>query len=52
MLVKYFFNDKIKKVVFALNSDNASALGPDGFGDFFFRGCWDIVDSDVYNVVK
>jgi len=50
MLVRCPSNDEIKKVVFALNSD--SAPGPNGFGGFFFHGYWDIMGSDVCNVVK
>jgi len=50
MLVRCPSNDETKKIVFTLNSD--SAPGPDGFGGFFFHGCWDIVGYDVCNVVK
>jgi len=50
MLVRCPSNDEIKKVVFAFNSD--SVPGPDDFEGIFFHGCWDIVDSDVCNVVK
>ena len=48
MLVRCPSNDKITKVVFALNSN--SAPGPDGFRGSFFHGYWDIVGSDVCNV--
>jgi len=50
MLVRFLSSDEIKKIVFSLNSD--SAPGPNGFEGFFFHGCWNIVDSDVFNVVK
>jgi len=49
MLVRCPSNYEIKKVVFALKSN--SAPSPSGFGGSFFYGCWDIVGSDVCNVV-
>jgi hypothetical protein len=40
---------EIKNVVFALNRN--SAPGPDGFGAIFFQTFWDIIHTDVINVV-
>jgi hypothetical protein len=40
---------EIKNVVFALNRN--SAPGPDDFGAIFFQTFWDIIHTDVINVV-
>jgi len=40
---------EIKIVVFNLNGNNA--LGLDGFGGVFYHSCWDIIGTDVCNVV-
>lgn len=40
---------EIKAAVFGLNKD--SALGPDGFGAFFFQNYWQIVNKEVENAV-
>lgn len=40
---------EIKNAVFDLNKDGA--LGPDGFGAFFFQTYWDIISLDVTNAV-
>jgi hypothetical protein len=42
-------HNEIKAAVFALNKD--SALGPDGFGAFFFQHYWDIVKNAVIDAV-
>jgi hypothetical protein len=42
-------SEKIKSVVFGLNSDGAP--GPDGFGAFFFQRYWEIIKFDVENAV-
>jgi hypothetical protein len=42
-------HSEIKAAVFALNKD--SALGPNGFGAFFYQHYWDIVKADVINAV-
>ncbi|VFQ79404.1 unnamed protein product [Cuscuta campestris] len=36
---------EVRKAVWDLNPN--SAAGPDGFNDYFFRICWDIVKQDV-----
>ncbi|XP_049393529.1 uncharacterized protein LOC125857915 [Solanum stenotomum] len=41
---------EVKRVVFQL--DGTSAAGPNGYTGFFFQQCWDIISSDVVNVVK
>ncbi|KAL8523191.1 hypothetical protein ACS0TY_013240 [Phlomoides rotata] len=34
-----------------LDLDEHSSPGPDGFGGFFYRGCWDIISIDVIAAV-
>jgi len=48
ILVRCLSRDEIKKAVFAFNSNS----GPNGFEDFFFHHCWDILGSDVCNAIK
>jgi len=40
---------EIKNVVF--NLDGNSAPGPNGFGGVFYHSCWDIIGTNVCNVV-
>jgi hypothetical protein len=40
---------EIKNAVFSMNKDGAP--GPDGFGAFFFQTYWEIINSDVCEVV-
>ncbi|XP_059289278.1 uncharacterized protein LOC132042777 [Lycium ferocissimum] len=42
--------EEIKSAVFTMNGD--SACGPDGFSGTFFQICWNIVGTDVFNIVK
>jgi len=49
MLIKCHDFLEIKTVVFNLNGN--SVLGPDGFGGVFYHSCWDIIGTDVCNVV-
>ncbi|KAH0714774.1 hypothetical protein KY284_007679 [Solanum tuberosum] len=41
---------EIKEVVFGLNLD--STLGADGFGGAFYQSCWDIIKSDLIDVIQ
>ena len=41
---------EIKNVIFNLNGN--SALVPDGFGGVFYHSCWDIIGTNVCNVVQ
>jgi len=50
MLIKYPDFLEIKNVVFNLNGN--SARGPDGFGGVFYHSCWEIIGTDVCNVVQ
>ena len=50
MLIKCPNFLEIKNVVFNLNSNSAS--GPDGFGGVFYHSCWEIIGTDVCNVVQ
>jgi hypothetical protein len=42
------FEEEVRKVVFAMNSDKAP--GPDGFTMAFFPACWDILRLDIMEV--
>lgn len=42
--------EEIKKVVFALDGNNASS--PNGLTGHFYQLCWDIIKEDVVGVVK
>jgi len=50
MLIKCPNFLEIKNVVFNLNGN--SALGFDGFGGIFYHSCWEIIGTDVCNVVQ
>jgi len=41
--------EEIHNAVFSLNKD--SALGPDVFGALFYQTFWEIIKTDVSNVV-
>ena len=41
--------EEVHTAVFSLNKD--SAPGPDGFGALFFQTFWEIIKTDVLNVV-
>ncbi|KAH0777791.1 hypothetical protein KY290_009202 [Solanum tuberosum] len=41
---------EIKEAVFGLNPD--STPGPDGFGGDFYQSCWDIIKSDLIDVMQ
>ena len=41
--------EEIRAVVFDM--DPSSALGPNGFTGPFFRSCWEIVGSNVVQVI-
>ncbi|XP_060216630.1 uncharacterized protein LOC132644093 [Lycium barbarum] len=42
--------EETKAVVFALSVD--SAYGPDGLSGVFYQSCWEIVGTDVHDLVK
>jgi len=50
MLIKCPDFLEIKNVVFNLNGN--SAPGPNGFGGVFYHSCWEIIGTDVCNVVQ
>jgi len=50
MLIKCSDFLKINTAIFNLNGN--SALGPDGFGGVFYHSSWDIIGTDVCNVVQ
>jgi len=50
MFIKCPDFSEIKNVVFNLN-DN-SAPGPDGFCGIVYHSCWEIIGTDVCNVVQ
>jgi len=50
MLIKCPDFLEIKNVIFNLNCN--SAPGPDGFGGAFYHSCWEIIGTDVCNVVQ
>ena len=50
MLIKCPDFLEIKTVVFNLNGN--SAPNPDGFGGVFCHSCWDVIGTDVCNVVQ
>jgi len=50
MLIKCPYFYEIKNVVFNLNVN--SAPSPDGFGGVFYHSCWEIIGTDVCNVVQ
>ena len=50
MLIKCPDFSEIKNVVFNLNGN--SAPGPDGFGGVFYHSCWEIIGTNVCNVVQ
>lgn len=41
--------DEVKHAIFSL--DAISSPGPDGFGEFFYHKCWDIIAMDVFNAI-
>ncbi|XP_075108937.1 uncharacterized protein LOC142180767 [Nicotiana tabacum] len=49
-LVKQPTKDEVKKVVFGLNGDSAG--GPDVFTGKYFQSCWDVIEDDVFNMVR
>ncbi|KAM6553580.1 hypothetical protein CsatB_014342 [Cannabis sativa] len=49
-LLQSILDEEVKVVVFSMHPDKA--LGPDGMGPGFFQHHWDIVGSDVTNLVK
>jgi len=50
MLIKCPDFSKIKTAVFNLNGNNAP--GPDCVGGVFYHSCWDIIGTNVCNVVQ
>jgi len=50
MLIKCPDFLEIKTVVFNLNGK--SVTGPNGFGGVFYHSCWDIIGTNVCNVVQ
>ncbi|XP_060181961.1 uncharacterized protein LOC132611561 [Lycium barbarum] len=40
---------EIKEVVFSMNSD--SSPGPDGVNGTFYKKCWDIIATDLYEMI-
>jgi len=50
MLIKYPDFVETKKVIFNLNGNSAPGL--DGFGGVFYHSCWDIIGTNVCNVVQ
>jgi len=50
MLIKCPNFLEIKTIIFNLNGN--SAPSPDGFGGVFYHSCWDIIGTDVCNVVQ
>jgi len=50
MLIKCPNVLKIKNVIFNLSGN--SAPGPDGFGGVFYHSCWEIIGTDVCNIVQ
>lgn len=42
--------EEVKRAVFALNGDSTS--GPDGLSGYFYQKCWEIVNTNVLNIVK
>ena len=50
MLIKCPDFLEIKNVVFNLNGN--SSHGPDGFGGVFYHSCWEIIGTNVCNVVQ
>lgn len=41
--------DEVKEAIFSINDDSTS--GHDGLSAHFYQACWDIVSSDIYNVI-
>jgi len=50
MLIKSPDILEIKNVVSNLNGNNAP--GSDGFGGVFYHSCWEIIGTDVCNVIQ
>jgi len=50
MLVKCLDFLEIKNAIFNLNGNNAP--DPDGFGGVFYHSCWEIIGTNVCNVVQ
>ncbi|XP_059310556.1 uncharacterized protein LOC132061893 [Lycium ferocissimum] len=42
--------EEVQKAVFELNGD--SACGPDGFSRIFYQKCWEVINADLFSVVK
>lgn len=44
-----YYNEEIQAALFSIHGNKA--LGPDGFGGHTFRDAWDIIGSNVVDVV-
>lgn len=49
MLTNLPSKEEVKNVVFSMNG--SGALGPDGFGGFFYQTYWDTIQDDVLKAV-
>lgn len=49
-LLKPFVEEEISNVIWKMEPDKSSR--PDGFSTHFYRLCWDIIKSDLYQMIK
>lgn len=49
-LIKQPSKEEVRQAVFGLNGESAG--GPDGFNVCFFQTCWEIIEDDIYDIVR
>ena len=50
LLCRPFTEEEVKRAVFDMKEN--TALGPDGFGVYFYRKCWNIIKNELMSMIN